>query len=36
VDVSRARELFGFTARTALEDGLRETIAWFNGTTKKA
>jgi GDP-L-fucose synthase len=31
VDVRRARELFGFTARTSLEDGLRQTIAWFDG-----
>jgi len=29
LDVSRARELFGFTARRNLRDGLRETIAWY-------
>lgn len=29
VDTSRARERFGFVARTSLEDGLRETIAWY-------
>jgi GDP-L-fucose synthase len=29
LDVSRARELMGFEARTKLEDGLRTTIEWF-------
>ena len=29
LDTSRARELFGFEALTSLEDGLRETIEWF-------
>ena len=29
VDASRAREAFGFQARTALRDGLRNTIDWF-------
>jgi GDP-L-fucose synthase len=29
LDVSRAREAIGFSARTSLEDGLRKTIAWF-------
>lgn len=29
LDVSRARELFGFTARISLEDGLRSTITWY-------
>jgi GDP-L-fucose synthase len=29
LDTSRARELFGFEATVALDDGLRETIAWF-------
>ena len=29
LDVSRARELVGFDARVPLEDGLRETVAWF-------
>ncbi len=29
LDVSRARELMGYEARVPLEDGLRETIAWF-------
>ena len=29
LDVSRARELLGFEARTGLEDGLRRTIDWY-------
>ena len=29
LDTSRARERFGFTARTSFEDGLRRTIAWY-------
>jgi len=29
LDTRRARELFGFNASTSLEDGLRQTIAWF-------
>ena len=29
LDVSRARELIGFEAETALEDGLRTTVEWF-------
>jgi GDP-L-fucose synthase len=29
LDTSRARELFGFTASTPLDDGLERTIAWF-------
>jgi GDP-L-fucose synthase len=29
LDVSRARERFGFTARTPLRDGLRKTIAFY-------
>ena len=29
LDVSRATKMLGFTARTSLEDGLAETIAWF-------
>ena len=30
VDTSRARERFGFVARTALRDGLRETVEWYD------
>jgi len=29
LDVSRAREWFGFEARTSFEEGLRQTIAWY-------
>ncbi len=29
LDTSRAREAFGWTATTPLEDGLRQTIAWY-------
>ena len=30
LDVSRAKEEIGFTARTSLEDGLKKTIQWFS------
>ena len=29
VDATRARELFGFDARTPLRDGLERTVAWY-------
>lgn len=29
LDVTRAREWFGFEARTSLEEGIRRTVAWF-------
>ena len=29
LDVSRAQELFGFTAKTSLRDGLQRTIEWY-------
>lgn len=29
LDVSRARERFGFVARTPFDEGLDETIAWY-------
>ena len=29
LDTSRAKEKFGFVARTPFEDGLRKTIAWY-------
>lgn len=32
LDTSRARELFGFVARTDLETGIRETIAWWESS----
>lgn len=30
VDVTRARDAFGFTATTSFDDGLRETVEWYN------
>jgi GDP-L-fucose synthase len=33
LDTSRARELFGFEARTSFEDGLRRTVEWYERTT---
>ena len=35
LDVSRARTLIDFKARTALEDGLRKTVTSFRATTPK-
>jgi GDP-L-fucose synthase len=29
LDASRARELFGFEAKTTLREGLAETISWY-------
>ncbi len=34
LDTSRAREAFGFSAGTSFEDGLRQTIAWYESTRK--
>jgi GDP-L-fucose synthase len=34
LDVSRAREMMGFVAKTSLEDGLSKTIAWFESHRK--
>lgn len=34
LDVSRAREVLGFAAKIPLEQGLRETIAWFEANRK--
>ncbi len=33
VDVTRAERLFGFRARTPLEEGLRRTIMWYEQST---
>jgi GDP-L-fucose synthase len=30
LDVERARRLFGFQAQVSFEEGLKETIAWYN------
>jgi GDP-L-fucose synthase len=32
LDVSRARERFGFESRTSFQDGLRQTIEWYRST----
>jgi GDP-L-fucose synthase len=32
LDVTKAKNEFGFEARTAIEDGLRKTIAWYRST----
>lgn len=34
LEVSRARELFGFTAETTLADGLDRTIAWYRSESR--
>jgi GDP-L-fucose synthase len=34
LDVSRARETMGFAAKTSLEDGLSQTIGWFESHRK--
>jgi GDP-L-fucose synthase len=36
LDTSRARELFGFEARTALREGLEQTIAWYRSEAPSA
>jgi GDP-L-fucose synthase len=35
LDTSRARELFGFEAKTDFEDGLRRTIDWYARTRER-
>jgi GDP-L-fucose synthase len=36
LDASRAKELFGFEARTPLREGLERTIAWYRTTAPQA
>jgi GDP-L-fucose synthase len=36
LDATRARELFGFDARTPLREGLERTIAWYRAATPSA
>ena len=36
VDVTRAAELFGWRSTTSLEEGLRRTIDWYEGSSKDA
>lgn len=35
LDVSRAQAAFGFSAQTSFEDGLRQTIAWYQAAQAK-
>lgn len=35
LDTSRARDLFGFEARVGFDEGLRETIAWWDSARAK-
>jgi GDP-L-fucose synthase len=35
LDVSRARDRFGFVSRTSLEDGLHRTIAWYESVASR-
>ena len=32
LDITRAQECFGFEAQTRFEEGLRETIRWYEQT----
>ena len=34
LDTTRARERFGFSAQTTLEDGLKKTIAWYEQNSR--
>ncbi|MBA2225462.1 MAG: GDP-L-fucose synthase [Thermogemmata sp.] len=36
LDVTRARQWLGFTARTSLEEGLEKTIAWYRAARQAA
>ena len=36
VDATRARELFGFEARTPLRDGIERTVAWYRSALIRA
>ncbi|MDE3024002.1 MAG: NAD-dependent epimerase/dehydratase family protein, partial [Acidobacteriota bacterium] len=36
LDVSRAKELFGFAAQTSLRDGLFRTIEWYRASVPAA
>jgi len=35
LDASRARELFGFEARTPLREGLEKTVAWYRDSRRR-
>jgi GDP-L-fucose synthase len=32
VDATRARELFGFEAKTSLREGIERTVAWYRAS----
>ena len=34
LDATRAEQLFGFRARTALRDGLEKTVAWYRESSR--
>jgi GDP-L-fucose synthase len=36
LDTSRARQLFGFAARTDFDEGLRETVAWWDSVRSRS
>jgi GDP-L-fucose synthase len=36
LDTSRAREAFNFVAETSFEEGLRQTIAWYEGVRRES
>ena len=36
LDVSRARERFGFEARVTLDEGLARTVEWFKASLSRA
>ncbi|MDD5110205.1 MAG: GDP-L-fucose synthase [Patescibacteria group bacterium] len=36
LDVSRARQYFGFTAQTNFEEGLRDTVKWYGEQRRKS
>ena len=36
LDTTRARERFGFVARTSFADGLRRTVEWYEAATKSS
>ena len=35
LDVTRAKELFGFEAHMAFDEGLRQTIEWYEGQASR-
>ena len=35
LDATRARELFGFAAKTPLREGLERTVAWYRRSARR-